>query len=202
MGLYDNSSFVLWPSCYFDDEWRVEPKLCKGKTLSFTTLRVLEGESSGLKASDAGCWWIARRGSNFLGLYCSHSTEEDDEDNSKTVSSLQMRELPSCYQSLKTYDLNAKDESGRNIDLTVKDFVPHRRVCKSSNHVWVICVGDTVDYATAELFIEHCTRNVNVNEVLHEQDSVYEVNVTAASIHSSKKLTASESHSVCIEVKK
>ena len=72
LGFYDNSSFVLWPSCYFDEEWHVKPG-ASSEVCEISTIPALNTHSCQC------CWWVARRGDNLLGLYCTHETVREAE---------------------------------------------------------------------------------------------------------------------------
>lgn len=114
LGLYDNTSFVVWPQCYFEDEWRVCQETSVGEpgdggddsgSREYSVHKLErkseeEGEGVGVgETSKAACWWIARREQSYLGLLCSHPTTEEVGMTGQPA--LHMRPLPpsSCEEA-------------------------------------------------------------------------------------------------------
>jgi hypothetical protein len=140
--LKNNKSFVSWPRHYFEAEIRMTKGFCgpapqglPGKMVAALSSDI-DGATKALlekakwKGDDKNSWWFGMRESCFVGVYCSHETEEVLTNDYKTPVLQMFPDDP-------------------------KNLLP-RRVCSRSNHAWVVAVGDTSEYPTFSSFIDYC----------------------------------------------
>ena len=170
-GLYDNSSFMVWPRCYFDEEFVVE----KGKTIEeYQTHEISHSENNSLpEISEGGVWWVARRQDSFLGLLCSHQTSEVL--NCTDAPCLHIRPLPPSSREIGNFPPSDESVEGCPDALKISKSFSCLKMCSAPNHTWIICVGDTSLYPSIDSFIRHCAMDVSFHQ--SESGGKYDVEV-------------------------
>jgi hypothetical protein len=188
LGLYNNDCFVVWPSCYFDEEYRIDTLRVDGngkfRVIKVDTTSHHLDEDMDEKSHREGSWWVATREGSYVGLLCSHSTMElKGRPDDGRAPSLHLRQLPPAY--LSPPSLSPPESAARPGNIVevenddVQQVFPQQRVCSASNHTWVICVGDCSEYPDVASFIDHCTGDIVLQQ--RQEGELYKVSVTDAS---------------------
>ena len=148
----DNMSYITWPRHYFEAEarlnssreWGSAPHNIPGVKVSSSngqlslddnSLSILQGRTEHGKCKNS--WWCGMRDSCYVGVYCSHETDEVFKEEKRFPKMQMFPEDP-------------------------KNFLP-RRVCSRPNHAWVVVVGDTIMYPTFSDFLSYCKSSVTVH---------------------------------------